>query len=90
MRCPRCGHYASREPGGLRCLHRGCWTPLLRALPRQHVSGQAGYGRGGREDRERQHAIDQMYVRPGAARSIMWRLLERLEGRTEDEETVTA
>lgn len=82
FRCPRCTGFGVAEPAGIRCLLRGCWTPFLRTLPREHVSG---IGKGWDwKSRARQRAIDAMYERPGRAREIMADFLERLDPREED------
>ncbi len=74
-RCERCGGYAQREPGGVRCVICG-YTPLYRQiLPRDHVlSGRD------RANRERQRALDRIWIDPGRMPDHLFDMLERLEG----------
>ena len=72
--CPRCGGFASREPGGLRCLGCGYTALYRRILPRDHwLSGTDG------RNRARQNALDRALVSPGRAREFIFDMLERLE-----------
>jgi hypothetical protein len=73
MRCPTCGSYARKEPGGIVCTRGHCFL-LRRVLPRNHqLSGRDA------QNRARQQCLDRSLVRPGRSPEFIFDLLERLE-----------
>jgi len=73
--CPRCGGFARREPGGLRCFHCG-HTPLFRwILPRDHWLSGTDW-----RNRCRQRALDRAFMNSGHVSEAIFDMLERLEG----------